>query len=69
MTALPSTMMRMVLLPPSVMMTTTDECRETLALFSALIFTILIRKFMSECLVAESDSLPKLRQVAVFWLR
>ena len=67
MTALPSTMMTM-LSPPPVMMTT-DERRETLTLFSALISIIPITKFVSECLVAESDSMPKLRQVAIFWLR
>jgi len=51
------------------MMMTTDERRETLTLFSALIFIILIRKFVCECLVAESKNMPKLRQVTVFWLR
>ena len=64
-------MMKMtVLSPPTVMMTmTTDERRVTLAPISVQIFIILIRKFMSDCLVAESDSMPKLRQAACFWLR
>ena len=62
-----------VLSPPTVMMTmTTDERRVTLALISVQVFSIfiiLIRKFMSDCLVAESDNMPKLRQAAFFWLR
>jgi len=61
--------MTMLSLPPPPVMMTTDERGETVTLFSALIFIILIRQFMSECLVADSDSLSKLRQVAVFWLR
>ena len=59
-----------VLSPPTVTMTTTTgERRVTLALISVQIFIILIRKFRSDFLVAESDSMPKLRQVAIFWLR